>query len=93
VKASISERRRHNGRLKTFLIATIADDDGRILSDCVIIDLSDSGARIFVQDGESLPNRFQLKTRRREIDMRCKIIRRDSETVGVEFVRKQHRLA
>jgi hypothetical protein len=63
--------------------------DGDKLHGCVLSDISDTGARLAVEDSKALPNRFMLllsgtgSARRR-----CRVIWREANQIGVAFERR-----
>ena len=55
---------------------------------CVVEDLSESGARITVEDNNTLPARLRLAFSRDARSGRpCEVVWREGRTVGVRFVR------
>lgn len=80
------ERRRYKPRAKTFLRAEIAHFDGQPIDECIAVDLSDTGARLFLPKSDNLPRQFLLKIGSRKISASCEVIHRQGETVGVKFV-------
>jgi hypothetical protein len=58
---------------------------GGAVTDCAILDVSDRGARLELSTTKGLPSIFSLRLtqgNRRE----CKVVWRDENTVGVEFL-------
>ena len=53
---------------------------------CTLEDISETGARIILQEDEELPERFLLLLTPRGIARLCREVWRDERTVGVEFV-------
>jgi hypothetical protein len=53
---------------------------------CAIADISETGARIVLQEERELPERFiLLLTRNGDARRHCRLVWRDGTTVGVEF--------
>jgi hypothetical protein len=52
---------------------------------CVVLDLSDTGARINLPGGEPLPEEFLLAIESKQIERRCRIAWRSGDEIGVEF--------
>jgi hypothetical protein len=66
--------------------ARIEAGDGTVLRECLLADISQSGARIKIKPGDSLPNRFTLllgspSGARRQ----CRVVWRRGDEIGVEF--------
>jgi hypothetical protein len=58
------------------------------LRDCMLSDISDTGARIKVDDAETLPDRFFLLLSNRGTARRvCRVVWRKSSQIGVHFER------
>jgi PilZ domain len=65
--------------------ATIVADESEPLS-CTISDISHSGARLVLENDDTLPDRFLLLlTRTGDARRRCRVIWRTGVSVGVEF--------
>jgi hypothetical protein len=63
-------------------------DGGFAARACVVEDLSESGAKITVEDNNSLPAKLRLAFRRDERGGRpCEVVWHRGRTVGVKFVR------
>ena len=77
------EERRIDHRDRVFLPAVLNLDGGRNLP-CVLVDLSQGGAKISV-DTRSVPDRFTLSARGKE-SQRCLVVRRGTDDLGVKFV-------
>ena len=55
---------------------------------CVVEDLSASGAKVIVEDNNTLPAKLRLAfTRDTRNGSRCEVVWRRGKTVGVKFVR------
>jgi hypothetical protein len=79
-----SETRRAN-RERTFLQARIAFSDGAISSQCMVTQLSTSGARLNVSSSVSLPDRFEIAIPQRGVKFRARLVWRHGDQAGVEF--------
>lgn len=53
---------------------------------CVVLDLSDRGARINVPRSEVLPDAFLLTIETGNVERRCRVAWRRDDEIGVEFV-------
>jgi hypothetical protein len=83
------ERRSKASRLKVFLRASILVD-GDVLLDCVVIDLSESGARLSVHTADEIPKIFTLHIPARKLIRSCQLIHRlQDDAVGVKFIEKR----
>lgn len=57
------------------------------LQKCTVVDASESGARLAVEDMECLPDKFNLiLSRRGQPHQRCNIVWRRDDEVGIEFI-------
>ncbi len=80
----MSERRRAV-RQKSFLRGCIYFNNRRTVVDCLIRDLSESGARLQFSDAISIPDSFELYIAQKEQILRAKVERRHGMDVGVSF--------
>ena len=63
--------------------------EGETLHGCVISDISDTGARLDLEEPEKLPEKFVLLLSNRGSPKRkCKVIWRTETQIGVEFDRR-----
>ena len=66
----------------------IALDGGFAARPCVVEDLSSSGARVTIEDNNTLPAKLRLAfTRDARSGRPCEVVWRRGRTVGVKFVR------
>jgi hypothetical protein len=65
--------------------AKIVLKDGHSAVDCVILDMSEGGARVKIDDWLLVPGRFELRTETGARHM-AEVRYRDLATAGVEFV-------
>jgi hypothetical protein len=66
--------------------ARIESGDGTVLGECLLADISQSGARLKIKSEGTLPNRFTLllgspSGARRQ----CRVVWRRGDEIGVEF--------
>ena len=73
--------RRKNLRHAVRQRAFINLEDGAALRSCLILDLSDNGAKLVIVRAGDLPEEFTLFLPRR-----CRIARRLDEEIGVRFI-------
>jgi hypothetical protein len=69
--------------------ATVISIDGTSKRDCVVMDISQSGARIALSDGGGfdLAEFFLLMSTQGAVHRRCRVARRYGNEMGVVFVR------
>lgn len=53
---------------------------------CVVLDISDGGARLKIEDPRFMQSQFKLKFSRADQGRRCRVAWRKGTTIGVEFV-------
>jgi len=59
---------------------------GKPLHGCVVADISESGARLNVEDPDSIPDEFMLVLARRgDAQRKCRVVWRKPRQIGVEF--------
>ena len=67
-------------------VAKFYTESGALPRDCMITDISDSGARLFA-DGVDFPNQFHLLiSGEKEIHRECRVVWRLGGEIGVTFV-------
>ncbi len=79
------------GREKVFLRGTL-EMPGRQPVECVVIDLSETGARIASAEAEGMHGRVRLSVPARNVLKDCLIVHRGTDdTIGVTFVPLERR--
>ena len=81
-----SENQRVDGRIKTFLSARIHDGDGNREIDCLVKDMSESGAKIELDEGLKVPTIFNLEVPKLGAMFRAEIRWRYGHLIGVKFI-------
>jgi len=71
---------RKNPRHEVHFLAQL-DIGASVPLDCMISDLSESGAKLTVRDDTAVPDRFTLVLRRH-----CRVVRRLDGQLGVQFL-------
>ena len=67
--------------------AWINPGEGLPLRQCVLADMSDSGARLTFQDSDEIPHAFSLLlTRHSHPCYPCRVVWRQNNVIGVQFV-------
>jgi PilZ domain len=81
----VAARHRGTRRLRTLLGATITFNQGGSTVDCLIRDISESGARLAVPEQVTLPAAFELIIPHRKQRWQVQMLWRRSDVVGVQF--------
>lgn len=84
IRQRLIERRR-NARYLISKDATILFDDGRREMTCMIVEMSNAGARLHPADPHALPESFALVIAPGE-DVTCEIVHRADLEIGVRFI-------
>lgn len=84
----MSERRRAN-RQKSFLRGCIYFNNRRSATDCLVRDISTTGARLIFSETVSVPDVFELYVSQRERTLRAHVQWRRGHEVGVAFGKEQ----
>ena len=59
---------------------------GKPLHGCAVADISETGARLNVEDIDSIPDEFMLVlSRRGDAQRKCRVVWRKQRQIGVEF--------
>lgn len=72
-------------RLKALIAARIAFNNGQSTLDCLIRNLSDTGAKLTVSAAGTLPECFDLIIAQKSVTRRARIAWRRGEDIGVRF--------
>ena len=73
-------------RVRTILSARVVLGKGFADVSCQVKDLSDTGARIVVDEAAVLPTRFALSIPKNDVTHVCELRWRSGKSAGVEFV-------
>ena len=79
-------------RQRSFLGAKLSYGDGAFTFDCVVRDVSETGARVKVPQGLAVPNHVFLVETRSGIAYEARVVWKRHPEIGLEFVH-QHGLA
>jgi hypothetical protein len=79
--------RRTASRQKSFLRGSIQFNNRRTVVDCLVRDISASGARLIFSDSISIPDVVELYIPQREQTLRAHVQWRRGEEVGVAFAK------
>lgn len=80
------QERRKSFRVDWNAAALVYDCEGEWGYPCVIKDLSSGGAKITGVVIKSLPDEFMLRISRARGSRKCRVLWRDADKLGVEFV-------
>jgi hypothetical protein len=66
---------------------TILDTDGAVVTQCTMVNVSATGAKLAVKKPSALPNTFNLLlSKKGEVRRQCEVVWRADRTIGVRFV-------
>src|SRR4029450_1334666 len=72
-------------RMRTLIAAKISFNNGQSALDCLIRNLSDTGAKLIVSAAVTLPECFDLLIPQKSVTRRVRIAWRRDEEIGVRF--------
>ena len=72
-------------RQRTFLKGTLYYDNRRASIDCVIRDMSDSGARLMFEHPATVPDTVELFIPHKQQTLQASVRRREPKEIGIEF--------
>ena len=76
---------RRAGRVRTFLGGRIVFHDGAYIYDCIVRDLSESGARVEIPEARLVPRRFYFLVSKEEVAYDCELVWRTRMMAGIRF--------
>jgi len=85
----MSRKKRINKRLEVRVATVIVSLVDTPLTECIVEDISASGARITVQEPDLVPDYFKLKLKTPDgvLSPRCGVRWRSDNEIGAEFLR------
>jgi hypothetical protein len=83
---SIFGRKHRPSRRRTNQPAWVTVDGGFATRQCTILDISEGGARLRVDDPHFVKPQFQLKLDRTSPGRPCKIAWKKDDVIGIKFV-------
>ena len=83
---SMFGRKPRPARRRTNQPAWMTVDGSFAARQCTVIEISEGGARLRVQDPQFVGPRFQLKFERNSPGRTCKVAWKKGDVVGIEFV-------
>ena len=79
-------RKTRPARRRTNQPAWITVDGGFAARQCTVIDISEGGARLRVEDPQFVKQQFQLNLDRTSPGRACKVAWKKGDVIGIEFV-------
>jgi hypothetical protein len=76
-------------RIRSFLRAQIIFNNRMSTIDCIIKNISATGARIALDDALAVPTEFELSVPQKGRSHRARLVWRDKDSIGVEFTDTQ----
>ena len=80
---------RRSERVRSFLRAKILFNNQNTSFDCIVRNISQTGAKIEVSNTISVPTHFDLEIPQKGRTYRARIVWRDAEAMGVEFIQAE----
>ena len=77
---------RHAERIRSFLRAQIIFNNRMSTIDCTIKNISATGARVALSETLAVPTEFEIDIPQKGRSYRARLVWRDKEAIGVEFV-------
>ena len=84
----MQEKRKNPRREIRRSVRAVTVHDNRPSANCLLLDISESGARIHAGDGQGLPDSFLLVLDK-GMEKWCRVVRRTPTEVGVRFIKTQ----
>ncbi|MHB8886021.1 MAG: PilZ domain-containing protein [Methylovirgula sp.] len=78
--------KRANDRVRSFLRAQIIFNNRMTTIDCIVKNISQSGARVALNDTLAVPAEFDIYIPQRGRSHHAKLIWRDKDSIGVDFI-------
>jgi hypothetical protein len=72
-------------RQRTFLKGTLYYNNRRASIECVVRDMSDSGARLTFEHPATVPDNVELFIPQKQLTLRARVHRRGSNEIGIAF--------
>lgn len=80
---------RRSERVRSFLRAKILFNNQNTSFDCIVRNISATGAKIEVSNTISIPTQFDLEIPQKARSYKARIVWRDAESMGVEFIQPE----
>ena len=78
--------RRTAERVRSFLRAQIIFNNRMTTIDCIIKNISPTGARVVLSDTLAVPTEFDIYIPQRNCSHRARLVWRDKDSIGIDFV-------
>ncbi|MFM9941621.1 MAG: PilZ domain-containing protein [Hyphomicrobiaceae bacterium] len=78
--------RRQDDRRKSVRAAISRFEGARSPIQCVLLDISLGGARLYVHDTSEVPDQFQLHVESEALTRQCEVVWRQTHELGVKFI-------
>jgi hypothetical protein len=80
------EQLRGAERIRSFLRAQIIFNNRMSTIDCTIKNISTTGARVALSDSLAVPTEFEIDIPQKGRSYRARLVWRDKEAIGIEFI-------
>jgi hypothetical protein len=80
------EEMRQSERIRSFLRAKIIFNNRMSTIDCIIKNISATGAKIALADNLAVPTEFEIDIPQKGRSHRARLVWRDKEAIGIEFL-------
>ena len=81
----VGREKRSHDRIRSFLRAQIIFNNQMTTIDCIIKNISATGARIALNDALAVPTEFEIYIPQRRSSHHARLIWRDKDSIGVDF--------
>jgi hypothetical protein len=82
--------KRRSPRQNVRCVGLIHDDQGSIIAQCIMMDVSASGAKLVMEAGFNVPDEFVLTLARNAgVRRNCEVVWRAAKSIGVCFVTRR----
>lgn len=78
--------RRESDRIRSFLRAQIIFNNRMSTIDCIVKNISPTGARVALGDTLAVPAEFEIYIPQRNVSHHARLIWRDKDSIGIDFI-------
>jgi hypothetical protein len=82
----MEDKARHSDMIRTFLRAQIIYNNGLTTIDCLVKNISSTGAKIAISESMSVPAEFDLCIPQKNKTYHARMAWRDASAIGVDFI-------
>jgi len=86
VSVAAAADRRASERVRSFLRAQIIFNNRMTTIDCIIKNISSTGARVVLSDTLAVPTDFDIYIPQRNCSHRARLVWRDKDSIGIDFL-------